>query len=175
MAKSIRSKVKKRLRTVKRTILKDQLDDSGSKVGIRRTSVQAKLAEAATGHLQPGKAKKNWFKSDDDDAEVPQHNWRQGPDFRAVANPEAGYAAWGSNRPKLGRYGGDAPTARPKLRSDAEEPQIFQQVISGNEDGGKRALVMGTEQIVPMFSTSKVKKKLKKKAQTDHDAAHRWT
>lgn len=30
------------------------------------------------------------------------------------------------------------------------------QTISGNEDGGKRALVLGTEQIVPMFSSGKV-------------------
>lgn len=44
------------------------------------------------------KPKKNWFKSDDPDAVVPQHDWRQGPDFRSQANPESGYAVWGSNR-----------------------------------------------------------------------------
>ena len=54
MAKSIRSKVKKRLRTVKRGILKEQLDDPASKIGVRRTAVQSKLTEAATGHLAPG-------------------------------------------------------------------------------------------------------------------------
>lgn len=175
MAKSIRSKVKKRLRTVKRGALHQQLNDPSSKIGVRRTAVQSRLAEAATGHLQPGKAKKNWFKSDDPEAEVPQHNWRQGPDFRAQANPESGYAVWGSNRPKLGRYGGDAPSARPTLQEGSVEPEVYHQVISGNEDGGKRALMIGTEQIVPMFSSSKVKKKLKKKAKTDAEAAHRWT
>ena len=55
MAKSIRSKVKKRLRTVKRGILKEQLEDKTSKMGTRRTAIQSKLAEAATGHLDPGK------------------------------------------------------------------------------------------------------------------------
>ena len=45
-----------------------------------------------------GKTKKNWFKSDDPEAEIPQHNFRQGPDFRASSNPESGYAVWGSNR-----------------------------------------------------------------------------
>jgi len=177
MAKSIRSKVKKRLRTVKRTILKQQLDDPSSKIGVRTTTVQAKLAQAATGFVDVGKTKKNWFKSDDPDAEIPQHNWRQGPDFRSSHNPESGYAVWGSNRPKLGRYGGDAPSARATLQPGAEEPMVFHQSISGNEDGGKRVLLMGTEQIVPKFSSSKVKKKLKKKAKdaTDHNAAHRWT
>jgi len=158
---------------VKRTILKQQLDDPTSKVGVRKTAIHAKLTEAATGNLDPGKTRRNGFKYDD--AEIPQHNWRQGPDFRSSSNPESGYAVWGSNRPKLGMRGGDAPSARPKLREDAEEMEVFHQTISGNEDGGKRALLIGTEQIVPMFSSSKVKKKLKKKAQTDHDAAHRWT
>lgn len=174
MAKSIRSKVKKRLRTVKRTILKQQLDDPTSKTGVRRTAVQAKLAEAATGHLKPAKAKKNWFKSDDPEAEVPQHNWRQGPDFRSQSNPESGYAMWGSNRPKLGRFGGDAPSANPTLCDDAEEMPVYHQVGGLDGDGGKRALIVGTEQIVPMFCSSKTKKKLKKKAKTDHDAVHRW-
>ncbi|KAL3917985.1 MAG: hypothetical protein SGPRY_006183 [Prymnesium sp.] len=54
MAKSIRSKVKKRLRTVKRGVIKSQLDDPSSKVGTRRTAVLSKLAEAATGHIAPG-------------------------------------------------------------------------------------------------------------------------
>ncbi|KAL1511257.1 hypothetical protein AB1Y20_006066 [Prymnesium parvum] len=175
MAKSIRSKVKKRLRTVKRGILKQQLDDPTTKVGVRRAAVHSKLAEAATGHLQPAKPKKNWFKSDDPDAEVPQYNWRQGPDFRSQVNPESGYALWGSNRPKLGRYGGDAPSARPVMQPGTTEAEPCHQIISGNEDGGKRALVLGTEQIVPLFSSSKVKKKLKKKAKADHDAPHRWT
>lgn len=163
------------MRTVKRGILKEQLEDPSSKMGVRKTAIQSKLAEAATGHLKPGKAKKNWFKSDDPEADVPQHNWRQGPDFRASHNPEAGFAVWGSNRPKLGRYGGDAPSARPTLQPGAAEPEVFHQVISGTEDGGKRALQIGTEQIVPMFSSSKVKKKLKRKAKMDDEAPHRWT
>lgn len=54
MAKSIRSKVKKRLRSVKRGVIKKQLLDPESKIGVRTTQIAAKLAEAATGHLQPG-------------------------------------------------------------------------------------------------------------------------
>ena len=54
MAKSIRSKVKKRLRTVKRGVVKEQLLDPTSKIGKRTTQIAAKLAEAATGFLQPG-------------------------------------------------------------------------------------------------------------------------
>ena len=54
MAKSIRSKVKKRLRTVKRGVVKGQLDDPTSKIGVRTTKIQSMLAEAATGHLKPG-------------------------------------------------------------------------------------------------------------------------
>ena len=51
MAKSIRSKVKKRLRTVKRGVVKEQLLDPTSKIGKRTTQIAAKLAEAAEASL----------------------------------------------------------------------------------------------------------------------------
>ena len=57
------------------------------------------------------KAKKNAFRSDDPEAEIPQHNWRQGPDYRSARVEDAGFAAIGSNRPKQ-LHGGDAPSAR---------------------------------------------------------------
>ena len=67
------------------------------------------------------KAKRNAFRSDDPEAEIPQHNWRQGPDFRSGRVEDAGYAVVGSNRPKLGRFGGDAPSARPVRAEDDDE------------------------------------------------------
>uniref|UniRef100_A0A7S3FI33 Uncharacterized protein n=1 Tax=Haptolina ericina TaxID=156174 RepID=A0A7S3FI33_9EUKA len=177
MAKSIRSKVKKRLRTVKRGVVKEQLLDSTSKIGKRTTQIAAKLAEAATGFLQPDKRPRNAFRSDDPDAVIPQHDFRQGPDFRAGFVENSGYALVGACRPKLGRYGGDAPSARPvRKEGDVEPaPMAIAGGISGGDDGGKRRLVIGTEQIVPLFSSSKVKRKLKKKAQVDNTAAFRWT
>ena len=54
MAKSIRSKVKKRLRTVKRGVLKKELRDPSSKMGERTASVLTKLTEALSGDIKPG-------------------------------------------------------------------------------------------------------------------------
>ena len=53
MAKSTRSKVKKRLRTVKRGVVKTQLKDPTSKLGVREAQKSAKLSEAATGYIKP--------------------------------------------------------------------------------------------------------------------------
>ena len=65
-------------------------------------------------------ARRNAFRYDDADAEVPQHNWRQGPDYRGDRVEGAGYAAVGSNRPKQ-LHGGDAPTARVARSGGADE------------------------------------------------------
>ena len=67
------------------------------------------------------KAKRNAFRSDDPEAEIPQHNWQQGPDFRSGRVEDAGYACVGSNRPKVGRFGGDAPSAREVRAEDDDE------------------------------------------------------
>ena len=56
MAKSIRSKVKKRMRTVKRGVVKRELKDQESKLGVRPKQVQSKLGEAGTGYIRPGAA-----------------------------------------------------------------------------------------------------------------------
>merc|ERR1719231_72044 len=105
MGKSIHSKVKKRLRTVKRGVLKRELATPGSKLNVREVAKAAKIQEALSGYIKPGTRTKNAFRSDDPDATIPQHNWRQGPDFRSgFAGPDAGYAVVGSNRPK--QYGG---------------------------------------------------------------------
>jgi hypothetical protein len=53
MAKSIRSKVKKRLRTVKRSVIKKQRLDPTSKLGEGGARAQQLLNEAATGHIRP--------------------------------------------------------------------------------------------------------------------------
>ena len=127
MAKSIRSKVKKRLRTVKRGVIKSELTKPTSKLGVRETQKSAKLQEAMSGYIKPGthahspsppivrpKAHtrpptlplsgvriKNAFRYDDADAVIPQHDWKQGPDYRNDRVEDGGYAMVGSNRPKV--------------------------------------------------------------------------
>ena len=52
MAKSIRSKVKKRLRTVKRGVVKRELVTPGTSHNDREVSKSAKAAQALSGHLK---------------------------------------------------------------------------------------------------------------------------
>ena len=54
MAKSIRSKVKKRMRSVKRGVVKQELKNGDSKLGSRRVIVNEKLVEASSGYIRPG-------------------------------------------------------------------------------------------------------------------------
>ena len=54
MAKSIRSKVKKRLRTVKRGVVKAELQNPTSKLGVREAQKGEKLREALSGYIKPG-------------------------------------------------------------------------------------------------------------------------
>lgn len=85
--------------------------DPNTKVGKGAHVVKTKLAEACTGYIKPVKRVYNAFRSDDPEAIIPQHDWKQGPDFRASAvGAEAGYALVGAKRPKK-MHGGDAPTA----------------------------------------------------------------
>eukprot|EP00967_Tisochrysis_lutea_P051559 scaffold63700_cov27-Tisochrysis_lutea.AAC.4 len=53
MAKSIRSKVKKRLRSVKRSVIKKQKLDPSSKLGEGGARAAEKLKEAVTGYIKP--------------------------------------------------------------------------------------------------------------------------
>ena len=121
------------------------------------------------------------FRSDDADAVVPQHNWRQGPDFRSGSVPGAGYACIGSNRPKLGRFGGDAPTSNPTPKpGEAMEVSgaFYNDDASGpsfREDAGVGRLLRNTEQIVPQHASKKTKKRLKAAAKEGKEAAFRWT
>lgn len=165
MAKSIRSKVKKRLRSVKRGVVKRELRDPDSKLGVREVQTNEKLGEALSGYLKPGRRKRSAFRYDDNDAEIAQHNWRQGPDYRSDKVPDAGYACVGSNRPKLMR-GGDAPTAG--VGDLTANPSA--------SDGGVQALMVTSEQIVPKFATKRQKKKLKAAAKSGAAAAATaWT
>ena len=82
------------------------------------TLLTARLAPPAPTHAV--KSKRNAFRSDDPEAEIPQHNWKQGPDFRSGRVEDAGYACVGSNRPKVGRFGGDAPSAR-EVRAEDDD------------------------------------------------------
>jgi len=171
MAKSLRSKVKKRLRTVKRGVIKKELATAGSKLNVREVAKEEKLKEALAGHLKPPERRRNAFRSDDPDAVIPHHNWRQGPDFRSGSVPESGYAVWGSNRPKVGQHGGDAPTARPVL---APSKAATGADLAAAADPGLARLLRSTEQIVPMGSSKKVRQRLKNKSGVDHNAAFRW-
>ena len=170
MAKSIRSKVKKRLRTVKRGVVKRELAKPESKLGVRETQKEQKIREAISGYIQPGKVRKNAFRSDDPDAVIPQHNFRQGPDFRSGNVEDAGYAAIGSNRPKLGRYGGDAPTAYP-VRSASDHEMDLE--VTSAADPVLARLMRSTEQIVPFNSSSRAKRRLKNKIGKE-EAKFRW-
>jgi hypothetical protein len=133
-----------------------------------------------------GKKVKNAFRSDDPDAIIPQHDWKQGPDFRSGRVEDAGFAAKGVNRPKVGRFGGDAPSARSHLvqqiggvddamDTDAGVQKLMAPV--GNSDAGLSRLIQSTEQIVPFNASKKQKRRLKNGSgvKTSGTAAFRWT
>ena len=165
MAKSIRSKVKKRLRTVKRGVVKKELVTPGTKLNARELAKEAKLQEALSGHLKPHKTKKNAFRSDDPDAVIPQHDFRQDVDYRSgFAGPDAGYAVVGSNRPKQ-MGGGDAPNARVVPKGAQQAPV--------ERDPRYARLMQASEQIVPLFASKKTKKRLKNSNDWD-SKAFRW-
>ncbi|EOD26055.1 hypothetical protein EMIHUDRAFT_423627 [Emiliania huxleyi CCMP1516] len=162
MAKSIRSKVKKRLRSVKRTVIKKQRLDPASKLGEGGAKALEILQDAKSGHLRPPSTTKNAFRYDGEDAVIPQHNWRQGPDFRSsYVGFEAGYALVGASRPKLGRHGGDAPSTVVDAPADP------------TADRGVARLHRETEQLVPAGASKRLKRKLKKSGVDNN--VFRWT
>jgi len=172
MAKGIRSKVKKRLRTVKRGILKKELATPGSKLNVREVAKAEKNAEAMAGHIKPPPRVRNGFRYDD--GEIPQHNFRQGPDFRSgYCGPEAGYALVGARRPKQ-MGGGDAPNAYVEPKPNSMD---YSDIADGiTNDPGHKALLRSSEQIVPKYASKKLRKRLKDKSKsgTDNTAAFRW-
>ena len=175
MAKGLRSKVKKRLRTVKRGVVKRELADPSSKLGVRNTAIHKKLEEALSGYLKPEVRARNAFRYDDADAVVPQHNWRQGPDFRSDRVEDAGYACVGSNRPKF-PHGRDGPTARvddapaPEGAEGDDAPMPAPPVP---DDPAVRRLRVGTEQLTTKGAAKRLKRRMKQKG-VDHNV-FRWT
>ena len=167
--------VKKRLRTVKRGVVKRELATEGSKLNVREVQKESRMQQALAGFIKPERRKKNAFRSDDPDAEIPQHNFRQGPDFRSgFAGPDAGYAVVGSNRPKF-IGGADAPTAVvvPKQQQGSMEVDLHAHGVA--TDPKLARLLRTTEQVVPKYASKRVKRRLKNKSGIDHDAPHRWT
>jgi hypothetical protein len=159
MAKGLRSKVKKRLRTVKRGIIKKELVKPGSTHNDREVSKASKMAEALSGHILPGKKRKNAFRSDDADAEIPQYNWRQGPEFRsAFGDSDAGYAVWGSNRPK--HVNGERGPHEQRPLAAAKPGQ-------GADDAGLQRIMQTSEQHIPFMASKRTKKRIKNKSGVD--------
>lgn len=163
--------MKKRLRTVKRGILKRELAAAGSKLHMREAQKEEKLHEALSGFIKPPVDQKNAFRSDDPDAVIPQHKFRQGPDFRsAYAGPgiDAGHAVWGSNRPKH-PHGQDAPTAAVTKPGSADGE-------CHARDAGVSNLLRTTEQLVPKYASKQTKRRIKNQARAHvHSAPRRWT
>ncbi len=161
MAKSIRSKVKKRLRSVKRAVVKQQRHEPHTKLNKTIAQKAEHLKAAATGYLPPPKPLRSAFRYDDESATFAQHNWRQGPDYRSASiGADAGYAVVRAKRPKSA---GDAPTAA----IDHPPPPTV-------ADAGVMRLVQGTEQIVPKGVTKKARRKLKAAAGGDRAGKFRW-
>mmetsp|Transcript_9399 Transcript_9399/g.24324 ORF Transcript_9399/g.24324 Transcript_9399/m.24324 type:complete len:176 (+) Transcript_9399:45-572(+) len=92
MAKSIRSKVKRRFRTAKRGVVKRTVSADRSK------QVVAKLGRAAQGIIDETKPRRNAFRSDDPEAFIPQHSFTPLTDFRSEKVAEAGFAISGNRR-----------------------------------------------------------------------------
>uniref|UniRef100_A0A7S0Q6D2 Uncharacterized protein n=1 Tax=Coccolithus braarudii TaxID=221442 RepID=A0A7S0Q6D2_9EUKA len=176
MAKSIRSKVKKRLRTVKRGVVKREQADPSTKLGAGVQKVKEKLAEAASGYIAPGKRLRSAFRYDDDDAEIAQHNWRQGPDYRSgKIGGDAGYALVGARRPKKGNRGGDAPSSIVQMpAADVEQGEGMEGTEPPPPDATVSRLHTGTEQLLPFRASRKLKRKLKNKSGIDNNV-FRWT
>lgn len=119
MAKSIRSKVKRRFRTAKRGVVKRTVTDDRSK------PILKKLARAAEGVLEVDVKPRNAFRSDAADAVFPQHSFTPCTDFRSANVVEARYATSGNRR-----------ETHPinKLAADAEEVLTFGAAPADSEE-----------------------------------------
>jgi len=92
MAKSIRSKVKRRFRTAKRGVVKRTVTDDRSK------PILKKLARATEGAIDAEIRPRNAFRSDAADAVFPQHTFTPCTDFRSEKVVDARYATSGNRR-----------------------------------------------------------------------------
>lgn len=92
MAKSIRSKVKRRFRTAKRGVVKRTVTEDRSK------PIFKKLARATEGLIDVDVKPRNAFRSDGTDAVFPQHAFTPCTDFRSEKVVDARYAMSGNRR-----------------------------------------------------------------------------
>jgi hypothetical protein len=92
MAKSIRSKVKRRFRTAKRGLMKRTVLVDKAK------PVLKKLERAAEGIIDADVQPRNAFRSDEPDAIIPQKTFTPCTDFRSAKVLEAQYATSGNRR-----------------------------------------------------------------------------
>merc|ERR1712087_646073 len=169
---------KKRLRSVKRGVVKREQADPSTKLGSGVHKVKEKLTEAASGYIAPGKRLRSAFRYDDADAEIAQHNWRQGPDYRlGKVGGDAGLALVGARRPKKGNRGGEAPTSIvhvPSCKDSAAAQDEKMQTETTEADARVSRLHIGTDQFLPFRPTRKQKRKLKNKSGVDNNI-FRWT
>ncbi|CAD7953553.1 unnamed protein product [Amoebophrya sp. A120] len=93
MAKSIRSKIKKRLRTVKRQRVDKMVDTP------RREACNNSLTKLIKGEVTRHKQVKNAFlHPNDPEAEIPQKSVKKPIDFRSETLPMSGFATKGNRR-----------------------------------------------------------------------------
>merc|ERR1712087_112977 len=149
---------KKRLRSVKREVVKREKADPSSKLGSGVRKTKEKLTEAASGFIAPGKRKRSAFRYDDDDAEIAQHSWRQGPDYRlGKVGGDAGLALVGARRPKKSNRGGDAPTSIVHVPATSTDTDQDERMQTEAQDAGSHVsrLQIGTDQSLPFRATRK--------------------
>ncbi|KAF4758835.1 hypothetical protein FOZ63_001099 [Perkinsus olseni] len=114
MAKSIRSKVKKRFRTCKRQLVSATIDKK------RLQDTNQRLREVATGvFVKPTTPKNAFLYPDDPAAAFPKVIVAKPLDFRSEAMPHSGYAITGNRR----KYG-------------ASEFESIPRVVVGDDIGG---------------------------------------
>ncbi|KAJ1636189.1 hypothetical protein T492DRAFT_961107 [Pavlovales sp. CCMP2436] len=92
MAKSIRSKVKRRFRTAKRGVVKRTVTAD------RTVPILSKLDKAGVGDIESELKPRNAFRSDGPDVAFPQHTFTPCTDFRSQNVTESMYAGSGNRR-----------------------------------------------------------------------------
>jgi hypothetical protein len=137
MAKSIRSKVKRRFRTAKRGVVKRTVSEDRAKPILKT------LERAGDGMLDMEAKKRNAFRSDEPDAIYPQHTFTPCTDFRSENVVEARYAMSGNRRVthplhmlegtdgeggvlSFGPGGGALLEADEEVMTEATEPKPFE-------------------------------------------------
>jgi len=133
MAKSIRSKIKKRFRTCKRQRVDAVIEKP------RLKNIAKKLQDTINGTTPEFKKAKNMFLyPNDPESEIPQMCVTTPVDFRAEKMPMAGYAFRGNRR----KYVGDQLDAQQKKLKEAH-PKM--KVLAGKKDKNAPELASDSE------------------------------